>query len=290
MQAYFLNPGTYNYAGRTESRKLHSEFVNFVMREHFSTVYAMHLDFEQRKDSPPSPDTSVEAFIAAHRMTICPIFPRVRALMDAAKSKAAILKAESTDATDADLKHQQSCTCSPCASMKESMASMQERYLIEQGQEPDSQEADLALKKLLGKRRTDESDIYLPNPATREVASAVGAFVTITDGSSSLKLHPVSTVRKCRAGLVIPETPVTGDTEIDYGSSPRCASTASYQYSPDDQQTLTDEEWQKDTPVPGTEIASIYAEGMHSDGDQPSDSNKRKEVRLLQLYLNFKKL
>ena len=288
MQAYFLNPGTYNYAGRTESRKLHSEFVNFVMREHFSTVYAMHLDFEQRKASPPSPDTSVEAFIAAHRMTICPIFPRVRALMDAAKSKAAILKAESTDATDADLKHQQSCTCSPCASMKESMASMQERYLIEQGQEPDSQEADLALKKLLGKRRTDESDIYLPpNPATREVTSAVGAFVTITDGSSCLKLHPVSTVRKCRAGLVIPETPVTGDTEIEYGSSPRCASTASYQYSPDDQQTLTDEEWQKDTPVPGTEIASIYAEGMHSDGDQPSDSNKKKRSKIAPTVLDF---
>jgi len=144
------------------------------------------------------------------------------------------------------------------------------------------------LVKLL--RRRDESDIYVPNPATPEVASAVEAFVTITDGSSSLNLHPVSTVRKCRAGLVIPETPVTGDTEIDYGSSPRSASTASYQYSPDDQQTLTDEEWQKDTPVPGTEIASIYAEGMHSDGNQPSDSNKKKEVRLLQLYLNFKKL
>ena len=129
------------------------------------------------------------------------------------------------------------------------------------------------------------NQIYVPNPATPEVASAVGAFVTITDGSTSL--HQVSTVRKCRAGLVIPETPVTGDTEIDYGSSPRCASTASYQYSPDDQQTLTDEEWQKDTPVPGTEIAAIYAEGMHSDGDQPSDLNKKKRSKIAPTVLEF---
>ena len=84
--------------------------------------------------------------------------------MDATKSNSANLKAVSTDATDADLKHQQNCTRSPCATKKEAMAAMQERYLIEQGQEPNSQEADLVLKKLLGKRRRD--DISVPIHAT----------------------------------------------------------------------------------------------------------------------------
>ena len=171
----------------------------------------------------------------------------------------------------------------PFAIKKEAMAAMQERYLIEQGQEPNSQEADLVLKKLLGKRRRD--DISVPIHATPEVASAVGAFVTITDGSSFIP--PVTTVRKCRAGQVVPETPVTGDTEIDYGSSPRCASTASYQYSPDDQQTVTDEEWLNDSPVPVTEIPAIYAEGMHSDGDQPSDLNKKKRRKIVPSVLEF---
>ena len=81
----------------------------------------MHVDFEQRRASP---DTSVETFIAPHRMTICPSCPQVRVLMDAAKSNAANLKAASTDATDADMKHQQNCTCSPGAIKKEAMAAM----------------------------------------------------------------------------------------------------------------------------------------------------------------------
>ena len=86
---------------------------------------------------------------------------------------------------------------------------------------------------------------------------------------------------------VITETPLTVDTEIDDRSSPRCASTASYQYSHYEQQTETDEEWQRDTPVSFVEIPAIYAEGMHSDRDKPSDFITMKITKIVPTALEF---
>ena len=127
MQAYFLKPGTYNYAGRTEKRPLHSDFV---MKENFSTVYAMHVQMEKRKAEL---DMSIEAFVEAHWMTICPKFEWIRVLMDGAKATAA-----ASNVTD--FKHPRGCTCSSCETKIGEMACTQKRYLHEQGQQPDSQE------------------------------------------------------------------------------------------------------------------------------------------------------
>ena len=75
-------------------------------------------------------------------MTLCSKFEQMRVLMDGAKATAA-----TSNVTD--LKHPRSCPCSPCETKIGEMASMQGRYLQEQGQQPYSQEADQQILKFI---------------------------------------------------------------------------------------------------------------------------------------------
>ena len=130
-------PPPYSYANRRPSyyRKMTNELVTLVMTNVFSTVWAMHAHDEARKSGLQAKADQSRVILGRE------VLPND--LQDCF----------SPPHPSADAKHHGTCRCVDClAKKKESQLSQEERYLIEQGMAPDSQEANAAMDKLLGKR------------------------------------------------------------------------------------------------------------------------------------------
>ena len=242
-------PRAYSYANRSPSyyRKMSNDFVTLVMTNVFSTVWAMHA---HDKAHPSELKEKAEM----SRVILGKVMPND--LQDWFASP-----------SHSDAKHHGTCRCFDCLSKKkEAQVSQEERYLIEQGMAPDSQEANAAMDKLLGKRtrphRGTARSPLINQPHTP----------TITPN--------------------VPETPFTLPTETEYNESPECASVSySYQYS-SGQETITEDEAGRDEPVPTAEFLNIYKEGMHVESTTVTpdfESNASKRARIAPTALNFDK-
>ena len=296
MQPYFLAPGTYPYAGRKSAKALHVDDVNHIMVNVFSSVLALQTDIQKREERKRVSYLAWETFMDKNRAIICPrlsvlyqnpvtmagIVPIVHLLKPINHSNVNGVSVQ-TNTSNEEMKHHRNCNCIPCVDQKDKLIAMQEQYLTEQGQDPNSQEANASMLKLLGNCNGNVLD-QIPTDAT----IFVNTPVIVRNNSSAFDGASTQPI-----GFSVPQTPFTGKTDIENEMSPRCASTPSYMYSPsqldleDAELTQTDEEFIRDEPISILEIPQIYAEGVQHDGHNSDENNRTKRARVTPLALKY---
>ena len=200
-------------------------------------------------------------------VTMAGIIPIVRLLKPIDHSNGVSVQ---TNTANEEIKHHPNCSCIPCVDKKDKLIAMQEQYLTEQGQDPNSQEANASMFKLLGNCNGNVLDLI-----RTDTTNFVNTPVIVRNNSIAFDGASTQPI-----GFSVPQTPFTGKTDIENEMSPRCASTPSYVYSPsqldleDAELTQTDEEYIRDEPISILVIPQIYAEGVHHDGDN-SDEKKQ---------------
>ena len=282
FQAIEMIPGSYRYANRTDRTPLHKDFVKLVMEQQFSTVWLMHKDQEARVARlQQTTDEFLDEYRKKHilRKMRVTIDNHKKAQTETAHALVWNVNVDSGSRTstftegkdETDLKHQRTCACQDCDRRRDECISMQENYLLDAGQGPNSQVANAHMATLLG------------NEMWKHTIQVQQQHVPI------LQNTPVSLQAETPQAFFVPETPgpSTGGTIICV-TSPRQSSDVGTEYNySDNEDTVTDEEATRDVPIPSSEVLEVYMEGIQGENEDDADKNAAKRARIVPTKLEF---
>ena len=286
IQVLEMIPGSYRYANRRDRTPLHKDFVNLVMEQQFTTVWRMHQE-EQARVTRLQQTTNelLDEYKKKHilrkmRITIVKHMKKVREGTEALVwnvNDAGNMMSSTSDATEeSDLKHPQMCACLVCERRRDECISMQEAYLMDAGQDPDSQLADDHLSHLMGKSIWNNTALaqQLPIPIVHNTPFAMQAETP----------RPMHT--NTPTAFVVPETPGTGATVFVFSPIQASDVGTEYNYS-DNEDTITDEEATRDMPITSSELLEVYVEGIQGDNEDDAETNAAKRARIMPTKLDF---
>ena len=266
IQVLEMIPGSYRYGNRSDRTPLHKDFVNLVMEQQFTTVWRMHQEEQARVTRlQQTTDEFLDEYKKKHilrkmRITIDKHMKKVREGTEALVwnvNDAGNMMSSTSDATEeSDLKHPQMCACLVCERRKDECISMQEAYLMDAGQDPDSQLADDHLSHLMGKAIWNNTALaqQLPIPIVHYTPVAMQA-------ETPRPMHS-----NTPTAFFVPETPGTGATV--------------FVFSPIQEAT-------RDMPITSSELLEVYVEGIQGDNEDDAETNAAKRARIMPTKLDF---
>ena len=298
MQQFVVEmlPGSYRYANRKVQKPLHPESVQMIMEQNFSTVLSMHkeqtarvLRLEQTTDEFLT-EYRKKHILRKMRITIAKHIAKQRdttkALVWDVNPDPGSLRSvsETVDALTPDLKHSESCDCVSCDRRRDDCISMQETYLMDVGQCPNSQQANQHMANLLGLRIWNHTVVNELVEQTEPNILCTPVANHATTNMDDLSIRSTT--------MLVPDTPATGATETVCVTLPRQASEIETEYFYSDaltDATITDDEAIRDRPIQCSEMLEVYAEGVHQEYDDPFETNAVKRARIVPTKLNYKK-